>query len=177
MERTKEVKLKSNKGIAKVSIIFIGILIITIIAFAIILNIKQKQNTTKNEQKLQEQENIIENTTKQVSEFSEQLPNGVKVNTSEKVSESKELNGLILSNIQLTEDGGITTLLAEVKNNTGKKTESKKVTIEILDKDGNVITDFEGFIDAMDINDTVKLNASITGDVSNAYDFRIKEAK
>ena len=176
MKKTKEIMIKNNKGEVKTSIILISALIIVIVVCVIILYIKQNQNTKKNEEILYAQENIIENTAKQVSEFAEQLPNGVKVNTSEKVSENKDINGLTFSNIKLTEDGGITTLLAEVKNNTGKKTEAKMVTIEILDKEGNVLTDFEGFIDAMDIDGSAKLNASLTGDVSNAYDLRIKDA-
>ena len=81
------------------------------------------------------------------------------------------------SNIQLKETGGITTLLADVKNTTGVETEDKTVKVEILDKQGNVITRLLGPIDSIPAGGTVKLNVAVTADVANAYDFRISEQK
>ena len=49
------------------------------------------------------------------------------------------------------------------------------VKVEILDKQGNVITRLLGPIDSIPSGGTVKLNVAVTADVANAYDFRISE--
>ena len=97
------------------------------------------------------------------------------INKSEELQKTKKVNGLEISNIQLRETGGITTLLADVKNTTGAETEDKTVKVEILDKQGNVITRLLGPIDSIPSGGTVKLNVAVTADVANAYDFRISE--
>ena len=65
-------------------------------------------------------------------------------------------------------------LLADVKNNTNHEIQERDVTIEVLDKQGNVITRLNGVIDTVGAGEKVQLNMSVTGDVANAYDFRIK---
>jgi len=46
---------------------------------------------------------------------------------------------------------------------------------EEIDKQGNVITSLNGTIDTVGAGEKVQLNMSVTGDVANAYDFRISE--
>ena len=108
----------------------------------------------------------------QEEEYVQELSDG---NKSEELQKTKKVNGLEISNIQLRETGGITTLLADVKNTTGAETEDKTVKVEILDKQGNVITRLLGPIDSIPSGGTVKLNVAVTADVANAYDFRISE--
>ena len=49
------------------------------------------------------------------------------------------------------------------------------LTIEILDKTGKVITTLKAPIDNVKAGEKIILNTSVTGDVSNAYDFKVKE--
>ena len=120
-------------------------------------------------------ENVGQVQGEEQEEYVQELPDGSKLNKSEELQKTKKVNGLEISNIQLKETGGITTLLADVKNTTGVETEDKTVKVEILDKQGNVITRLLGPIDSIPSGGTVKLNVAVTADVANAYDFRISE--
>lgn len=85
----------------------------------------------------------------------------------------KKVDGLEFTNIQLREVGGITTLLADVTN-TNKSTVARKiVTIDILDKTGNKITSSRAVIEDLAAGAKYQLNASVTADVANAYDYRV----
>lgn len=107
-------------------------------------------------------------------EYVEEMKDGSKLNTSEKLKKPKTLDGLEINNIQLKEIGGITTLLADVENKTGNEVKEKMVAIEVLDKNENVIVTVRGLIDSVEAGKKVQLNMSVTADISNAYDFRIK---
>lgn len=110
----------------------------------------------------------------EIEEYVQQLSDGSKLNISEQLAKNKTLDGLEFSNIQLLENGGITTLLADVKNNTGAAlTEQKTVMVEVLDKQGNVITRIPGYVDPMGAGESVQLNTACGADVANAYDFRV----
>ena len=111
----------------------------------------------------------------QEEEYVQELSDGSKLNKSEELQKTKKVNGLEISNIQLRETGGITTLLADVKNNTNHEIQERNITIEVLDKQGNVITSLNGTIDTVGAGEKVKLNVAVTADVANAYDFRISE--
>ena len=52
--------------------------------------------------------------------------------------------------------------------------QERNITIEVLDKQGNVITSLNGTIDTVGAGEKVQLNMSVTGDVANAYDFKIR---
>ena len=108
-------------------------------------------------------------------EYVQELEDGSKLNISEKLHEEKELGELRITNIQLREIGGITTLLADVENKSGEISESKMVEVEVIDKEGNIIITLKGVIDEMEEGETSQLNVSVTSDIANAYDFRISE--
>ena len=108
-------------------------------------------------------------------EFVEELDDGTKVNTSQKVKETKKIKNYEITDIQLTTSNGISTMIATVKNTSKNKLPETEITIEILDKDGKLITDFLGVINELQTGATTTLNASVTTDVSNAYDFRLVE--
>ena len=85
-------------------------------------NIEKKNNNV----------NIVNNGDIVTEEYVQKLENGSKLNISEELQKTKTLNGLEISNIQLREIGGITTLLANVENKTGMQTYSKMVKVDIL---------------------------------------------
>ena len=159
-------KEKQEKGITAIALVVITLIAIMLII--IMVNTFRKKEP-ENVGPVQGEEQGIEQ-----EEYVQILQDGSKLNKSEELLKEKKLDELEISNIQLKETGGITTLLADVKNNTNHEIQERDVTIEVLDKQGNVITKLNGTIDTVEAGGKVQLNMSVTGDVANAYDFRIK---
>ena len=165
--RNKETKVvNQEKGITAIALVVITLIAIMLII--IMVNTLRKKEP-ENVGPVQGEEQGIEQ-----EEYVQMLQDGSKLNKSEELLKEKKLDELEISNIQLKETGGITTLLADVKNNTNHEIQERDVTIEVLDKYGNVITRLNGVIDTVGAGEKVQLNMSVTGDVANAYDFRIK---
>lgn len=159
-------KENQEKGITAIALVVIALIAIMLII--IMVNTLRKKEP-ENVGPVQGEEQGIEQ-----EEYVQILQDGSKLNKSEELLKEKKLDELEISNIQLKETGGITTLLADVKNNTNHEIQERDVTIEVLDKQGNVITRLNGVIDTVGAGEKVQLNMSVTGDVANAYDFRIK---
>ena len=166
------------------------ILLVVSVIFIVGLKIFAKQNETPQDEQVSAggkgevitvigQQNTTTDPKEEIDEYVQVLEDGSKLNISDEVAKTKTLDGLEISNIQLKEKekGKMTTLLAEVENKTTRRTTEKKIKVEILDKEGKVITSAMGFIDPIEIGKKVKLNVSILGDASNAYDIRISNFK
>ena len=151
-------KHAKRKNELKVIVAFIVVFIIVIIAIIINVNKKEKQQT------LTEDESYVQ-----------EMDDGISINKSIKLNEAKLVNGLLISNIQLTEKDGMTTLLADVTNKTEQKTELKKLKIVLLDESGNEIATMTAFINAINAGETTQLNASTTSNYIMAYDFKVAE--
>lgn len=98
---------------------------------------------------------------------------GTRVNTSEKLAQTKTCNGLEFSNIKFTNSSGVTNLYADVKNITENDMSAQTVNINVLDKDGNVITTLYGNVAAIKAGETTTLSAAIVANYTNAYDIEI----
>lgn len=109
--------------------------------------------------------------------YTTELEDGTKINTSEDLKNTKRYKELEISNIQYTSKDGMTVLLADVKNTGTTKHNAEIVKLEILDETGKVITEGKPVIGEIEAGGTIKLNASLIGDVANAKDIRITEAK
>ena len=112
----------------------------------------------------------------QAGEFEQILDDGSKMNTSNKLAETKKFGNYEVSNIQLTERDGQSLILADVKNVGESKADITLIDITLTDKDGNEITTIGGIIGDVEAGETVQLNASATTDFANAYDisFQVK---
>lgn len=141
--------------------IFIGIVIVIIIAL-LIWNGSRKKT-------LYENDVAIDNQT----EFTKVQEDGVKVNTSSKLSETKKIEGLEIYNIKLTEKENVTEILADVKNTTDKDVEGFYTIMTFLDKDGETIVQLNGYIPTVEANGIATLNTNSGGDFADAYDFKI----
>lgn len=141
------------------------LVIITIIVGVIAYFVMRGNNKTNNNNAIQE--NVVD-------EFVQTLDDGSRLNVSEELQKTKKIDGLEITNIQLKENGGITTLLADVENKTNSKSSEKKIKVKILDKAGKVITELKGIIDPIDVGGKVQLNIAVTADVANAYNFEIE---
>ncbi len=142
----------------KVIVAFIVVFIIVLIAIIIKVNKKDAQPTSTEEES-----------------YVQKMDDGISINKSTKLNEAKLVNGLLISNIQLTEKGGMTTLLADVTNKTEQKTELKKLKIVLIDESGNEIATMMAFVNAINAGETTQLNASTTSNYIRAYDFNVGE--
>lgn len=128
------------------------------------------------------QNNVNQNTVSNVTnnnsvteEFVEKQENGSKVNTSEQLKKTKTIDGLEISNIRLVENAGLSQIVADVKNPTSTTKGDFDIVITAVDKNGNKIAELSGFIDKVAAGKTVQLNASVTTDIANAYDFTVEK--
>ena len=142
-------------------LVLVGVVIVGIIYFA----------TRPKEEKASSKVDMTDNKVKE--EFVQVLDDRSKLNISTKLNETKKVNGLEIGNIQLSMTGGETTLLADVKNNSGKDLGVTLIDITLFDKNGGEITTINGIVGDVKAGETVKLEASTTLDFANAYDFKV----
>lgn len=169
-EKTKETAQKSVRRAKKQQkskrlgrlILILLIIIIVIVGIVLFVNRNRENGRTSSDG---------ENTS--TESYVEEIESGVKINKSTKLNEAKEVSGFLITNIQLTTESGMTTLLADVKNNTGNKTGVQMVDITLLDQDGKELTTVTGIIDELEAGDTTQLNIAMTSDYINAYDFKV----
>lgn len=159
--------MKKNKK-SKKWWIFIIVCIIIIIALLIYKGNKNKtteQNgDTGSEKQMQNEYTTIQE-------------DGTKVNTSSKLSETKILEGLEISNIKLTEKDNATEIIADIKNTTNKEVEGFYTLMTFLDKDGKTIVQITGYIPTIEANGKGTLNTKSGDKFSNAYDIKIVKAE
>ena len=151
--------MKSNEK--KIIAILSIILVIVVIIFAVMKNKKSESNDNT----------AIENS--YIEPVIQVQEDGTKLNTSTKLNEPKEVNGLKFENIQFTEKNGQTVLLANVTNNSGKATEMTLVEVILIDKEGNEIEKLNGLISPLQSGASTQLNISTSLDYSDAYDIKI----
>lgn len=144
------------------------LIVVTIIIIAIVYFVTRsnKTNNGKNNNQLEDSNKVVE-------EYVQLLDDGTKLNTSTKLNETKNVNGLSIGNIQLTMNGGETTLLADVTNNTGRDLGITAIDIVLLDKEEKEIVTIGGMIGNVKNSESVKLQAGTTLDFANAYDFKV----
>ncbi|MBR2857645.1 hypothetical protein IKE96_00230 [bacterium] len=158
--------MKNNKMIVIVTIL-VAILIIGVIVLCVYKG-KNKEKTGDNNK--ESTQNV------ELGEFEQINDDGIKVNVSSKLNEEKTFNGLKISNIKLSENNGETVLLADVENVSGNKTEDfTTIDVRFIDKEGNELGTLTGLIKPLEVNEKTELNASITTDLANSYDFEILE--
>ena len=138
------------------------LILIAILVVVLIIGLFIKENG------VQSQQNTITD-----EKFVQVLEDGTKLNKSSKFNETKNIDGIEISNIQFTYKDGQTVLLANATNNTGKAVDITLLDIKLLDEQGNEIVTVGGIISPMQVGETTQLNASMTMDYANAYDVEI----
>lgn len=143
--------------------LIIGLLVVLVIV--ILISIIVKKNKNKDE---------IENNNNNIAEeFVEILDDGTKLNTSNKLKETKMIDGMEITNFQLTENNNVTLLLGTITNKSQDVKGDYPVSIKILDKEGKEIITVGGYIGELQPGQSTQLNCSATFDYANAYDFEI----
>lgn len=150
-----------KKNEKRMILILLVVLIIAIIAFV----------SSKNSKK----GNKVENTTEEnnTEKYVQVLEDGTKLNTSEKLSKTKQVGTYKFENMQLTEQGSQTVLLADVTNTGNTATNIQLVNVTLLDENGKEITTIGGIISPLQPGAKTQFNASMTLDYANTYDFKI----
>lgn len=140
------------------------LVIITIVITGVLLFLTNKNKKNADEIKTNPNE----------EEFVQILEDGTKLNISTKMKEPKELEGLLIENIQLTNKEEKTELIADVKNNTQKDTEAILVNIIFYNKEGDEIATIGGRISPLKVGQTMQFSTTAMMDYSNAYNFKIE---
>ena len=147
------------------------IIIIIIVLFIVCLKTILKKDIDNTENS--ENEFVLYNSS--IADYVKTIEDGTKINISPKINQDMKLNELDIKNIQLTCKNGITTLLADVLNNTNKDSEMKNINIMLLDEDNKEIRTVNGYIPALKIGETTKLNVSMSSNLIMAYDIKFSE--
>lgn len=157
---------KKNK---KVLIIGIIVIILAIVIAIIINNNKDEEKIIR----IGEKGDTVQTDEPRNEEFVKVLENGVKLNVSDKISRTREIEGLELKNIQLTSQHSQTQLLSEITNNTPLDKDLMLIDVILYDKEGNEIVSLDGIIGPLKSGESTQLNVSSSLDYANAYDFKI----
>ena len=148
-----------KKNEKRMILILLIILAIVIIAVVVGKNKGNKENTDENQVK---------------EEFVQVQEDGTKVNISSKLAETKTVGAYKIGNIQLTTKDNQSILLADVENVSSSATEMKMIEITLLDKEGNTLEKVPGVVKQLQPGETAQLNAGITEEYANSYDFKVE---
>ena len=151
----------------------IAILLIILAIVVIIYLVRQNQNNGKDGEGVTDTQQIA----KTEDTYTETLEDGTVLNTSEEFNKTKTYNGLEISNIQYTEKNGMTVLLADVKNTSDTAHNLELVKIIVEGKNGEDMAVMNSIIGDVGPGETIELNASMTGNIVNARDFRIEKSE
>ena len=94
-----------------------------------------------------------------------------------KLGETKIVDGLEIKNINITKNGEESILTADAYNPTEEVRGMIYIDIVVLNGEGKPEYYFGGYIDVVGPGGTVKIMASITADITNAYDINITKTE
>lgn len=157
---------KSKKIIILIAILIV-ILIVAVTTTIIIVNKKFLANGSNlNENK----ELILYDTA--LSDYVKETENGIKINTSIQLNQEKKIGDLTVTGIQLTNKGGVTTLIGVVTNNTSVNTNLQNIEVIFLGENGEELATAKGIVGALKEGESTKINISMSGNYINAYDLK-----
>lgn len=136
---------------------------ITMVVIIIAITVKNGNNNKGRE---------VENTVSK-EEFVDVLEDGTRLNTSNKLQETKKIDGMEITNFQLTEKDNVSLLLGTVTNTSNTTKGGYPVNVKVIDKQGNEITTIDAFLGPIEPGESTQFSTSATFDYANAYDFSI----
>lgn len=141
-----------------------GIIILIIVSILImsIIFIATRNKNKKNNEEAKQNEQV------QTTE------NGIKQATSGKLQETKVVGDLEISDIQITEEDGLATITASVKNNSGVSKNEFPMKIRVLNQSGETIQEVGAYVGKMQADETRGINASVNMEISQIYDIEIE---
>ena len=164
MREREETKMNSNQ---KRWIVLVAVIVMLIIILAIVFSRRGESQNEVTQGEREENEEI----------YVTELEEGTKLNTSEEFNNEKRYGNLVISNMQYTEQNGMTVMLADVTNEGSTVHEPEIVTITIYGENNEVITELHPAIGRIEPGETIKINATSTADVANARDYEIRAGR
>ena len=92
---------------------------------------------------------------------------GSKVNTSEELSQNKQVGDVLLEQSKIVYSNGTSLLTSKVTNN-GVAKDNLRFKVKFIANDGSVIAEAVGFVGQIKANETKYIDSSITLDTSNS---------
>lgn len=135
------------------------ILVMLTIIMLIITIVVKNNNKNKEEGIEQKQSTLVE-----------EKEDGTKESISNKLKETKQLEDLEVTNIQITEENGEATIRANITNKTTTSKQEFPITIKVLNQNGEVIQEVGAYVGKMQAGETRAIHASINMDISEIYD-------
>ena len=164
---------EKKKGMKKNEKIVILVLVIILVAVIIFSVVKNNSSSDTEETGTSSSTESSETELESAGDYSVVLEDGTKLNTSTKLNEDKTLEGLELTDIQLTESEGVTQILATMTNTSDEVQGGYIATLTLLDAEGNTLAVLSPYIPEIEPSESSTLNTSVTFDYSDAYDFTI----
>lgn len=139
-------------------------ILVAITIVVIIIAIIMSTSKTKEDKKTE-----AEQTEKTISTFDD----GTVLNNSAKLHETKKVEEMEISQIQLTEKNGETQLIATITNTSSADQGDYPVIVKMLDKEGKEVGTMNGYVGKIKPQNSIKFSTEATLDSSNVYDFTI----
>lgn len=167
-------KRQKNEKQNNFKFIIAGIILTCIIILILFMVNARRQKNNKDEEIKENNEGIsLYNTT--ISEHVKETESGIKLNTSTFVNSDKILDNLTITNIQLTYSSGVTSLTANVTNNSNTETPITTITAILKDENKKEICKAKGVVKALGSGETGRINISMSGNFITAYDIEFSK--
>lgn len=166
-------KRQNNKKQHNLKFIISGIIIIICIVLVLIVKINSKKDELNHNSKENDEGISLYDTS--ISEYVKETEDGIKINTSALINSDKMLDNLTITNIQLIYNSGITSLTANVTNNSNVETPITTITAILKDEKEQEICNVKGVIRALKIGETGRLNISMSGNFITAYNIEFSK--
>ena len=166
-------KRQNNKKQHNLKFIISGIIIIICIVLVFIVKINSKKDELNHNSKENDEGISLYDTS--ISEYVKETEDGIKINTSALINSDKMLDNLTITNIQLIYNSGITSLTANVTNNSNVETPITTITAILKDEKEQEICNVKGVIRALKIGETGRLNISMSGNFITAYNIEFSK--
>ena len=149
-------------------IVIIGLLIGVVLIAGIIIAVNSGRNTNEDKDKKLQNESINEEKYTQIFE------DGTKINRSNKLKETKKIEGLEITESQLTYRNGTSKFIAKVTNTKKEDIGITPIEITLYDNQNKELEKIEGIISPIKAGQSIELNVGISKDYADAYDYSIK---
>ena len=149
--------------------IIVSIIVIAIIVLVVIAVRNRKEEPVE--------ENPVVQNEPPKEEFVQTLEDGTRLNTSNKLQETKKVEGLEIKDFQLTARNNETQLLGTITNTSNSTQGNFLANVKVIDKQGKELVTVQVLIPEIKAGESTPLISSANFDYANAYDFSISRVK
>lgn len=169
MRKEKHMHKKKNQKI----FLIIGMIIIVCLVVFLLVKTNKKKDETNNTQKDNDEGIALYNTA--IGDYVKETEDGIKINTSALINSDKILENLTITDVQLTYNSGVTSIIANVTNNSNIETSITTITATLVDENEKELCQVKGVLRALKVGETGKLNISMSGNYITAYNIKFSK--